>query len=272
MRLSQVSFRYSRRGPWILEDVELTLRPGSVVEVTGRNGAGKSTLLRLLAGFVPPTRGSVSGRPRVVGYAPDVFPTGQPFTVSAYLTHMTRVRGASPAAAGDLARRLNAVHLLDLPLGDLSKGSAQKVGLIQSLLGPPDLLILDEPFAGLDERTRAELPAVIGEIAARGGTVVVSDHQNQLREFPGADHCLVADRAVTVRSAGRPAEPDPGLGSGSDSGSGSGSGSEQDTGRVAGQGPATDRRAVIEVLVDPGEADEVEQKLRADGYTVRRTA
>ncbi|MFF0244965.1 ABC transporter ATP-binding protein [Streptosporangium sandarakinum] len=268
MRLSQVSFRYSRRGPWILEDVELTLRPGSVVEVTGRNGAGKSTLLRLLAGFVPPTRGSVSGRPRVVGYAPDVFPTGQPFTVSAYLTHMTRVRGASPAAAGDLARRLNAVHLLDLPLGDLSKGSAQKVGLIQSLLGPPDLLILDEPFAGLDERTRAELPAVIGEIAARGGTVVVSDHQNQLREFPGADHCLVADRAVTVRSAGRPAEPDPDLGSGSDSGSGS----EQDTGRVAGQGPATDRRAVIEVLVDPGEADEVEQKLRADGYTVRRTA
>ncbi|MGV9327300.1 ABC transporter ATP-binding protein [Streptosporangium sandarakinum] len=286
MRLSQVSFRYSRRGPWILEDVELTLRPGSVVEVTGRNGAGKSTLLRLLAGFVPPTRGSISGRPRAVGYAPDVFPTGQPFTVSAYLAHMTRVRGASPAAAGDLARRLNAVHLLDLPLGDLSKGSAQKVGLIQSLLGPPDLLILDEPFAGLDERTRAELPALIGEIAARGGMVVVSDHQNQLREFPGADHCLVADHAVTVHSAGRTSEPDPGPGSGSerdagralgrpsepDPGLGSGSDSERDAGRAAGQGPATDRRAVIEVLVDPGEADEVEQKLRADGYTVRRTA
>ncbi|MFC7644440.1 ATP-binding cassette domain-containing protein [Streptosporangium lutulentum] len=49
-----MSFRYSRRGPWVLRDVELTLTPGSVIEVTGRNGAGKSTLLRLLAGIVPP--------------------------------------------------------------------------------------------------------------------------------------------------------------------------------------------------------------------------
>ncbi|MFF0310319.1 ATP-binding cassette domain-containing protein [Streptosporangium sp. NPDC004379] len=268
MRLSQVSFRYSRRGPWILRDVELTLRPGSVVEVTGRNGAGKSTLLRLLAGFVPPARGSVSGRPRAVGYAPDVFPTGQPFTVSAYLDHMTRVRGVSPAAAGDLARRLNAVHLLGLPLGDLSKGSAQKVGLIQSLLGPPDLLILDEPFAGLDEQTRAELPVILGEIAARGGAVVVSDHQNQLREFPGADHWLVADGAVTVRSTG----PGSGRPSGTDPGPDPGPRRARDAGRASGQGPGTGGRAVIEVLVDPGEADEVEQKLRADGYTVRRTA
>ncbi|MFJ2031388.1 ATP-binding cassette domain-containing protein [Streptosporangium sp. NPDC087985] len=236
MRLSRVSFRYSRRGPWILRDVELTLRSGSVIEVTGRNGAGKSTLLRLLAGFVPPTRGSISERPRVVGYAPDVFPTDQPFTVAAHLAHMARVRGASPAAARTLAGRLNATHLMEQPLGDLSKGSAQKVGLIQALLDPPGLLILDEPFAGLDEQTRTELPVIIGEIAERGGTVVVSDHQNQLREFPGADHWLVADHAVTARTP-----------------------------------TATTRTTIIEVLVDPGDADEVEQKLRADGYITRRT-
>ncbi|ACZ84862.1 ATP-binding cassette domain-containing protein [Streptosporangium roseum] len=236
MRLSQVSFRYSRRSPWILRDVELTLRPGSVIEVTGRNGAGKSTLLRLLAGIIPPTRGTVADRPRVVGYAPDVFPVDQPFTVTAYLTHMARVRGVSPASAGELAGRLNATHLMDQPVGDLSKGSAQKVGLIQSLLAPPGLLILDEPFAGLDEQTRIELPVIIGEIAAGGGTVVVSDHQNQLQNFPGADHWLVGAGAVTAQTGERPAQ------------------------------------AVIEVLVDAAEADEVEQKLRADGYTTRRAS
>ncbi|WP_433253514.1 ATP-binding cassette domain-containing protein [Streptosporangium sp. CA-135522] len=236
MRLSQVSFRYSRRTPWILRDVELTLRPGSVVEVTGRNGAGKSTLLRLLAGIIPPSRGSISDRPRVVGYAPDVFPVDQPFTVTDYLTHIARIRGVSSASAEELAGRLNATHLLTQPLGDLSKGSAQKVGLIQSLLAPPDLLILDEPFAGLDEQTRTELPVIIGEIASHGGAVVVSDHQNQLRDFPGADHWLVGAGAVTAQTGERP------------------------------------RQAVIEVLVDAAEADEVEQKLRADGYTVRRTA
>ncbi len=236
MRLSQVSFRYSRRGPWILRDVELMLRPGSVIEVTGRNGAGKSTLLRLLAGIVPPSRGTVADRPRVVGYAPDVFPVDQPFTVTDYLTHMTRVRRASSTAADELAVRLNATHLMDQPVGDLSKGSAQKVGLIQSLLAPPGLLILDEPFAGLDEQTRTELPVIIGEIAADGGTVVVSDHQNQLQNFPGADHWLVAAGAVTAQTGERP------------------------------------RQAVIEVLVDAAEADEVEQKLRADGYTTRRAS
>ncbi|MFF0573391.1 ATP-binding cassette domain-containing protein [Streptosporangium saharense] len=235
MRLSKVSFRYSRRGPWVLRELDLTLAPGTVIEVTGKNGAGKSTLLRLLAGIVPPSRGTVSQRPRVIGYAPDVFPVGQPFTVTAYLTHMAEIRGISPDAIAHLAERLETTHLLGQPLGDLSKGSAQKVGLIQSLLAPPDLLILDEPFAGLDAHTRGELPAMIGEIAANGGTVVVSDHQNQLENFPGADHWLVAGGTVTTQQGERP------------------------------------KQVVIEVLVDAAEADEVEQKLQADGYTTRRT-
>ncbi|WP_329091327.1 MULTISPECIES: ABC transporter ATP-binding protein [unclassified Streptosporangium] len=247
MRLSTVSFRYSRRGPWVLRDVELTLRPGSVIEVTGRNGAGKSTLLRLLAGFVPPSRGSISDRPGVVGYAPDVFPVDQPFTVAAYLAHMARIRGiSSTSAAGNLAERLNATHLLEQPLGDLSKGSAQKVGLIQSLLAPPDLLILDEPFAGLDEQTRTELPVIIEEIAARGGTVAVSDHQKQLQDFPGADHWLVVDGNVTT---------------------GTRASSPRDT-----SSEESSPQVVIEVIVDADDADEVEQKLRADGYLTRRSS
>jgi ABC-type multidrug transport system ATPase subunit len=270
MRLSTVSFRYSRRGPWILRDVELTLRPGSVIEVTGRNGAGKSTLLRLLAGFVPPSQGSIADRPGVVGYAPDVFPVDQPFTVAAYLAHMSRIRVISSSAAGDLAGRLNATHLLDQPLGDLSKGSAQKVGLIQSLLAPPDLLILDEPFAGLDEQTRAELPVIIEEIAARGGTVVVSDHQKQLQDFPGADHWLVSDGDVTVGTREPSALP-------------AGPGAPvpklprvpQEVSKEPSPPPrpssqGSSRRVVIEVIVDAGDADEVEQKLRADGYLTRR--
>ncbi|MBB5965768.1 ABC transporter ATP-binding protein [Planomonospora venezuelensis] len=231
-----MSFRYSRRGPWILRDIGLDLPAGSVVEVTGRNGAGKSTLLRLLAGIVRPSRGSVAGRPPVVGYAPDVFPVEQPFTVSAYLARMSRIRSVPPSSGAALAERLNAAHLLGLPLGDLSKGSAQKVGLIQSLLAPPGLLILDEPFAGLDEQTRAELPEIIAEVASAGGSVVVSDHQNQLRSFPGAAHWLVEDAGVAVRDGERV------------------------------------RRAVIEVIVDAAEADEVEQKLRADGYLTRRSS
>ncbi|MBB2910076.1 ABC-type multidrug transport system ATPase subunit [Streptosporangium becharense] len=247
MRLRTVSFRYSRRDPWILQDLGLTLEPGSVVEVTGRNGAGKSTLLRLLAGIVPPTRGTIADRPAAVGYAPDVFPVDQPFTVTAYLAHMSRIRSASPAVIGELAARLGATHLLDKPLGDLSKGSAQKIGLIQALLVPPGLLILDEPFAGLDEQTRTALPAIIDEIASAGGTVVVSDHQNQLRDLPGAEHWLVDDGTVTP-------------------------GARLPSPREDASPGGAPRQTIIEVIVDADDADEVEQKLRADGYLTRRSS
>jgi ABC-type multidrug transport system ATPase subunit len=160
-------------------------------------------------------------------------------------------------------------------------------------MAPPNLLILDEPFAGLDEQTRAELPLIISEIAAGGGMVVVSDHQNQLQSFPGADHWLVENGAVTSRSGGRPQQaPAPLDGERSQQASVPLDGEEsqqtpalQDDDQPAtpwdpGRSPQVttsqdDKRAqqvVIEVLVDADDADEVEQKLRADGYLTRRTS
>ncbi|MFC7588991.1 ATP-binding cassette domain-containing protein [Nonomuraea antimicrobica] len=182
MRLSKVSFRYRRRDPLVIEDADTHLAPGDVIELTGANGAGKSTLLRLLVGLAEPTTGTITDRPRVVGFAPDRFPTGQPFTVTAYLRHASRVRGG--ARWEPWAERLTMGHLLGTPLGDLSKGSAHKVGLVQALMAEPGLLIMDEPFAGLDADTREALPAIATEVAGRGGIVVVSDHQGGLRGLP----------------------------------------------------------------------------------------
>ncbi|MEU6720019.1 ATP-binding cassette domain-containing protein [Nonomuraea sp. NPDC046802] len=93
MRLTKVFFRYRRRDPFVIQGAEAQLAPGDVIELTGVNGAGKSTLLRLLSGLSHPTSGTITGRPEVVGFAPDRFPTDQPFTVTAYLSHMSRVRG-----------------------------------------------------------------------------------------------------------------------------------------------------------------------------------
>ncbi|MBX6169795.1 MAG: ABC transporter ATP-binding protein, partial [Thermobispora bispora] len=184
MRIASLSFRYGRRDPWVLSDADLVLNPGDVVEITGPNGTGKSTLLRLIAGLLRPVRGSIQDRPRVVGYVPERFPAGQPFTVASYLRHMAAIRGVGRDSIGRWSERLGMDHLLGQRLPDLSKGSAHKVGLAQALLAEPGLLVLDEPFAGLDAATRAELPAIIAEISARGGIVVVSDHQGDLRGLP----------------------------------------------------------------------------------------
>ncbi|WP_248960592.1 ABC transporter ATP-binding protein [Sphaerisporangium perillae] len=238
MRLANLSFRYTRRAPWVLHDVDLDLPAGTVAEVTGRNGAGKSTLLRLLAGTTPPSRGRISGRPPIVGYAPEIFPVEQPFTVTAYLSHMAAVRGVGSAAIDPWVERLGMTALLDVPLGDLSKGSAHKVGLAQALLIPPGLLILDEPFSGLDAQARAELPRVIEEVSASGGIVVVSDHQNGLAGHPGVLPLKVENG--TVRHF------DPLAG-----------------GSTPIDAPST---AVIEIVVDASDAEAIARKLQAEGY------
>ncbi|NUR90808.1 MAG: ATP-binding cassette domain-containing protein [Nonomuraea sp.] len=203
MRLLQVSFRYRRRQPFVLAEADAELAPGDVIELTGVNGAGKSTLLRLLAGLAEPTTGRIADRPRVVGFAPDRFPAAQPFTVTAYLAHMSRVRGG--ARWQPWAERLNMGHLLDSPLGELSKGSAHKVGLVQALMAEPGLLLLDEPFAGLDADTRETLPAIATEVAARGGIVVASDHQGGLRHLPGLRTWSVVDGHLKESTAAPPA-------------------------------------------------------------------
>ncbi|MFC4013030.1 ATP-binding cassette domain-containing protein [Nonomuraea purpurea] len=191
MRLTKVFFRYRRRDPFVIQGAEAQLAPGEVIELTGVNGAGKSTLLRLLSGLSHPTSGTITGRPEVVGFAPDRFPTDQPFTVTAYLSHMSRVRGG--ARWEPWVERLNMGHLLTVPLGELSKGSAHKVGLTQALMAAPGLLILDEPFAGLDADTRETLPEIATEIAGRGGIVIVSDHQGGMRGLPGLRHWSLLD-------------------------------------------------------------------------------
>lgn len=229
-----VAFRYRRGNPWVLRDVTLSLPPGGVTEVTGRNGAGKSTLLRVIAGLRRPRRGVVKDRPGRVGYAPERFPVDQPFTVRTYLGHMAAIRRVPADAVGTWVQRLGCDHLLDVRLPELSKGSAQKVGLTQALMGAPDLLILDEPFAGLDAAARDALPALISELAAGGTTVVVSDHQRCIEALPGVGRLHVADATVThLPSAGTP-------------------------------------WTLLEVEVPEEEADTVETKLRADGYRVRR--
>jgi ABC-type multidrug transport system ATPase subunit len=237
MRLSKVSFRYRRRDPFVIEDVDTQLAPGDVIELTGVNGAGKSTLLRLLAGLTRPTTGTVADRPEVVGFAPDRFPTAQPFTVTAYLRHMSRVRGG--ARWEPWAERLNMDHLLTVSLGELSKGSAHKVGLVQALMAEPGLLILDEPFAGLDVDTREALPSIAGEVARRGGIVIVSDHQGGLRSLPGMRHWSLVDGRLKESTTA------PGL------------------------EPVEERETVVAVTVPASELTDFLARMRGEGYLAR---
>jgi len=236
MLLDDVWLRYHRNGPWVLQGVAVETRPAEIVIVQGRNGAGKSTLLQLMAGLLRPDRGRIQGRPPAVGWVPERFPADQSFTAWGYLRSMGQIRGLSARLAGQAADRwidrLGLEPFRDVRLPELSKGTAQKVGLAQALLVAPRLLILDEPWEGLDAAARALVPAIVAEVAATGAAVLVSDHRGETARLPGATRWSVEDGRVTTITA------DP------------------------------DQRCVVEVVVPAGEATAFLARMTTEGHHI----
>ncbi|MER7580196.1 ABC transporter ATP-binding protein [Kitasatospora sp. NPDC097691] len=193
--------------------MDMAVSAGDVVAVVGTNGSGKSTLLRILAGLSRPTSGTVSGRPSAVGYVPDRFTAHERMSSVSYLTHMGRIRGMSTSAArargGDLLARLALVGGPDAPLRTLSKGNAQKVALAQALLVRPDLLVLDEPWSGLDASAHGVLGEFIDDVAAHGGAVVFTDHREAITETHARSAYAITDGRVTRRGGPRAGAPAP---------------------------------------------------------------
>jgi ABC-type multidrug transport system ATPase subunit len=246
VRLDQVWLRYGARAPWVLREVEVEIGPGQSAVVLGRNGAGKSTLLQVAAGVLTPSRGVVRERPRTIGWVPERFPADQPFSVAQYLTGMARTRALTGPAltrtVNGWIERLGIAPYRDVRLPALSKGTAQKVGLAQALLRSPDLLVLDEPWEGLDGATRDLVPELIREVREAGGAVLVSDHRGETIRLPDAQQWSVADGTVSVVV--------PATGDGRESGSGT--------------------MSVVEIAVPAARAARTVADLRAAGHQVLR--
>jgi ABC-type multidrug transport system ATPase subunit len=151
--------------------VDAAVEPGATVVVLGRNGAGKSPCCNWRPACCGPCTARSRERPPIVGWVPERFPADQPFTTEQYLTHMAAVRGLRGGAGIDRwIERLGLGEHRHTRLADLSKGTAQKVGLAQALLVAPGLLVLDEPWEGLDSVARALIPQLVGEVTAAGGS------------------------------------------------------------------------------------------------------
>ncbi len=183
--------------------VDLAVRRGEVVGLLGPNGAGKTTIIRSLMGFLRPTAGSLRvlggdvsrGDVRVrVGYLPADAGLDRKLTVDTLLGWYAALRGGVPAdRIAALCERLGVDR--GRRIGELSTGNRRKVGLVQAVMHEPDLLVLDEPTAGLDPLVQREAAALVRECRDRGAGVLFSSHV--LPEV--AD---VADRVVMLR-AGR---------------------------------------------------------------------
>jgi ABC-2 type transport system ATP-binding protein len=173
-----------------VNDVSFRVERGEILGFLGPNGAGKTTTMRILTGYMPATEGKavVAGfdvfeqaieAKRRTGYLPETPPLYPDMTVAEYLDFVARIKGV--ASAGRRQRiqqvmaRVRIVDMADRLCSKLSKGYRQRVGLAQAIIHNPDVLILDEPTAGLDPKQIIETRQLIKELAG-DHTIVLSTH------------------------------------------------------------------------------------------------
>ncbi|GBE52034.1 putative ABC transporter ATP-binding protein YxlF [bacterium BMS3Bbin14] len=173
-----------------LRQVSFKIKSGEVIGLLGPNGAGKTTLMKILTGFIHPSSGTAlidgldvlkeTARVReIIGYLPENSPVYPELTVQSYLKMIAELRNIPPAEQrGYISEAVYAAGLADrltTPIGSLSKGYRQRVGLAQAILHKPKLLILDEPTNGLDPTQIIEVRRLIKKLSQKS-TILLSTH------------------------------------------------------------------------------------------------
>ena len=192
----------------VLRGVTFDVTPGRILGFLGRNGAGKTTTMRIIFGLLDPDAGAISlgGIPldrrirRSFGYMPEERGLYPRMRVLAQLVHFGRLAGLSTAQARASAmswlERFGLADRADAKVQELSPGNQQRVQLAVALVHQPRVLVLDEPFSGLDPVGVAEMGQVLREAAAAGSTIVFSSHQLDLVESLCVDIAILHDGVV----------------------------------------------------------------------------
>ena len=213
IEVSRVSVTYPN-GKSALEDVSLTLRAGRIYGLIGANGAGKSTLFKSIMGLVEPGAGevSISGRPirvalrdNVISYVPQAEDVDWNFPVLVEDVVMTgryghmgflRIpRAADKRIVQEALERVEMAELAKRQIGELSGGQKKRVFVARALAQEGEILLLDEPFAGVDIKTEESLTSLLRTLAGEGRLILVSTHN--LGSVPSfCDEAILIDRSV----------------------------------------------------------------------------
>ncbi|MCL7389916.1 MAG: ABC transporter ATP-binding protein [Thaumarchaeota archaeon] len=191
-----------------LKGVSFTIPDKSVTAFLGPNGAGKTTSMKLAMGFLKPDRGMVlvwgeepwrnEGMRSRVGYLPEkpIYPMD--IVVEDFLNHLARLRRISKSDVDRVVRLIGLEKMVDRKMGTLSRGYIQRIGIAQSLLGDPELLILDEPTANLDPATRREIIDLLKVLHKElGVSMIISSHIiPELQEI--ANYAVFIDRGLVL--------------------------------------------------------------------------
>jgi ABC-type multidrug transport system ATPase subunit len=185
LTIRSVSKRF-KAGNYGVRDLSLSV-DGGVLGLLGANGAGKTTLMQLVATIMRPTRGEISFQGldilehpealrRRLGYLPQSFGVYPSLTAEEFLSYLARLKGHySRSAIQEMLERVNLHEVGGRQLAGFSGGMRQRLGIAQALIGDPDLVIVDEPTAGLDPGERVRFRNLLAELAT-GKLIILSTH------------------------------------------------------------------------------------------------
>jgi ABC-2 type transport system ATP-binding protein len=211
--IDKVSKRY-RGGNWALKEFSLELEPG-VLGLLGPNGAGKTTLMSILATITRATEGRVTwngtdvasnpdGLRAVLGYLPQDFGVYPNLNAVEFLEYLAAVKGLDAATSrrriDELLKLVNLADVRKRPLGGYSGGMKQRVGIAQALLNDPQLLIVDEPTAGLDPEERVRFRNLLSDLSGER-IVILSTHIVSDVEATATDIALIAQGTLVTHAS-----------------------------------------------------------------------
>ena len=198
-----------------LTHVDLEIKSGQVIGLVGGNGAGKTTLLRLMAGVMEPSKGSVlfkgervSSMRSKLGVVPESTGLYSRLTAWENIRYHSRIYGIDDQVAWNrvshFAKQLDLTDSLSRHTKGFSRGMRQKTALLRALAHGPDILLLDEPTAGLDVTSARIVRKLVGQLRDEGGTVIYSTHH--LAEAQQVCDRIVIVHNGTIRADGSPQE------------------------------------------------------------------
>ena len=205
-QVDQLTIHYGKRVA--VDGLSLALEAGEIVLMLGPNGAGKSTTLSAMAGAILPSGGAITIAGEDIAHAPrsargKVGFADQPpalyefFTVAEHVGFVARARGADDAAAAAVLEQLGLARIMERPCRELSFGMRQRVGLAAALVGPVELVLLDETLNGLDPHAVRSARATLRAAADRGAAILMSTHLLGVAERM-CDRILLLDRGKLI--------------------------------------------------------------------------
>lgn len=205
ININNLSFSYTGKTPYLLENINLTIEKGMYVSIIGENGSCKTTLIKLVLGLLNPTLGSITKDYTKLAYVPqkqDSFNSQFPITIREILKAHGKAIGSTDEK--EILASLSKVNLSeykDTLIGSLSGGQQQRVYIARALMGNPDVIVLDEPSTALDSKSQGEIYDLLLRLNKEKHKTILSIEHNLSTALKYSTHIVeVKDGNATLYS------------------------------------------------------------------------